>query len=134
MSTDSVQCGRINDSKPQTYKVYGTINNKLSSVPSKPEDNIFSVSIELFNNETNVGTLEGQLTEGTTAPVSESYTDVYNLSDPNSSVIYRIDGGTIKEYHLTKGKYSPKDVPIDVFLFQAVYSIYGNNLTIKPSA
>ena len=126
------QCGRINSSKPHTYKIYGKINNKLNTIPEYPTGGVFSTTINLFNDKTTVGVISGTLVKGESTTAT-SLTEVYDLDHPENSVIYRKDGGTTYTYSLTNATYTPSDVSSDVLLFQAVYANYGNSLTIQSS-
>lgn len=126
------QCGRINSSKPHTYKIYGKINNPLNSIPEYPADSMFTTDINLFNDDIAIGVISGRLEKGLST-TEISLTDVYDLDHPENSVIYRTDGGTTYKCSLKDATYTPKEVSSDVLLFQAIYSDYGNFLTIQSS-
>ena len=126
------QCGRINSSKPHTYKIYGKINNPLNSIPEYPSDGMFTTSINLFNDDTAIGVISGHLVKQVST-TEISLTDVYDLDHPENSVIYRTEEGTTYKYSLDNATYIPKEVSADVLLFQAIYANYGNFLTIQSS-
>lgn len=126
------QCGRINSSKAHTYKIYGKINNPLNSIPECPDDGMFTTDINLFNDDIAIGVISGTLVKGLST-TEISLTDVYDLDHPENSVIYRTQNGTTYKYSLENATYTPKEVSSDVLLFQAIYSDYGNFLTIQSS-